>query len=50
MSEAWQCERSLRARETEAFLPEWQTHTLANPSDRCGDTEVRQLRSGSRHF
>lgn len=35
---------------TEAFLPEQQICPVANPSDRDGDTKVRQLRSGSRYY
>lgn len=36
----------LRTEATEAIFPEQQGHPVANPSERDGDTTVRQLRSG----
>ena len=41
---------ALRIGELETFLLECQAHIVADPSDKHGDTEVKQLRSGSHHY
>lgn len=47
ISERWTTKQSIYNTEI-AF--EWQMHTVANPSDKGGDTKARQLRSGSHHY
>lgn len=42
--------RICTAQRTKETASEWQTQTTPNPSDRDGDTEMRQLRSGSHHY
>lgn len=42
--------RESTAPRTEETAFKWQMHTIANSSDRGGDTKVKQLRSDSHHY